>query len=171
MANKKVDIYTDGSCKGNPGDGGYCAILKQGEYEKVVRGYIPNTTNNQMELLAVIAGLRALKIEKGYITIYSDSKYVCDAFNNGWLEAWKKSNWIKSDKKPVKNKELWQELVSLCYKQNSVTFSWVKGHADEEYNNKCDQIAQYMASHHCMINGELMIKKNYLILSKFILKI
>ena len=153
--NKKIEIYTDGSCKGNPGDGGYCAILKQGKHEKTVKGYVPNTTNNVMELFAVIKGIEALKVDNCDITVYSDSQYVCNAFNKGWLESWRNSNWIKSDKKPVANKELWQILIQLLEKHNFVSFVWVKGHADNKYNNLCDQIAQYQASHHCVINGKI----------------
>ena len=148
-----VELYTDGSCLGNPGDGGYAAILKMGEYEKIIKDYCPNTTNNIMELMAVIAGLSSLR-KKCDVVVYTDSKYVADAFNKGWLDNWMSNNWIKSDKKPVLNKELWQALVELVNTQTSVKFIWVKGHAENEYNNRCDEIARNEALNHKNINTE-----------------
>lgn len=136
---KKVTVYTDGACSGNPGQGGYCAILLFNGVEKVVSGYVPNTTNNQMELLAVIKGLNALK-EPCDVEVYSDSQYVVDAFNKGWIDSWQSNGFKLSNNKPVKNVELWKELISLCNIHN-VIFIKVKGHSDNEFNNRCDKIA------------------------------
>ncbi len=136
---KKVDIYTDGACSGNPGLGGYCAILIYQGVEKVVKGSEIDTTNNRMELLAVIKGLEALK-EPCQVDLYSDSQYVVDAFNKGWIESWQQNNWRTSNKSDVKNVDLWQQLISLT-KINIVNFIKVKGHSDNEYNNKCDKFA------------------------------
>lgn len=136
---KIVDIYTDGACSGNPGVGGYCAILIYNNVEKIISGYEENTTNNRMELLAVIKGLGGLK-ESCVVNLYSDSQYVVDAFNKGWINNWMASNWKTSDKKDVKNVDLWQKLLELLEKHN-VSFVKVKGHSDNEYNNRCDKIA------------------------------
>ncbi len=136
---KIVDIYTDGACSGNPGVGGYCAILIYNGVEKVVSGSMQQTTNNQMEVLAVINGLKALK-EPCVVNLYSDSQYVVDAFNKGWIISWQNNYWRTSNKKEVKNKELWIELLAE-YSKHTVNFIKVKGHADNEYNNKCDKIA------------------------------
>lgn len=136
---KKVDIYTDGACSGNPGDGGFCAILIYNGHEKVVCGYEKDTTNNRMELLAVIRGLEALK-EVCLVNLFSDSQYVVDAFNQGWVEGWKSNGWKTSAKKEVKNIDLWQRLIKLVSRHN-VNFIKVKGHSDNEYNNRCDKIA------------------------------
>ena len=136
---KTVDIYTDGACSKNPGEGGYCAILLYNGNEKVVSGAEKETTNNRMEILAVIKGLEALK-EKCNVNLYSDSQYVVDAFNQGWINEWQNKNWRTAGKKDVKNVDLWQALLFLCSKHN-VTFIKVKGHSDNEYNNRCDKIA------------------------------
>ena len=136
---KTVDIYTDGACTNNPGDGGYCAILIYNGIEKVVSGNEKMTTNNRMELLAVIKGLEALK-EKCNINLYSDSQYVVDAFNQGWIFSWVNNNWRTAGKKDVKNVDLWGQLLNL-YNEHNVTFIKVKGHSDNEYNNRCDKIA------------------------------
>lgn len=136
---KKVEIYTDGACSGNPGLGGYCAILIYKGVEKVVKGSEKDTTNNRMELLAVIKGLEALK-EPCQVDLYSDSQYVVDAFNKGWIETWQQNNWRTSNKSDVKNVDLWKQLISLA-QINTVNFIKVKGHADNEYNNKCDKFA------------------------------
>ena len=136
---KEVALYTDGACSGNPGAGGYCAILIYKGIEKVVCGSERETTNNRMELLAVINGLKALK-EKCAVKIYSDSQYVVDAFNKGWLTEWVSKNWRTAGKSDVKNVDLWQELLSLT-ENHVVKFIKVKGHADNEYNNRCDKIA------------------------------
>ncbi len=136
---KLVDVYTDGACSGNPGKGGYCAILIYGEAEKVISGFENDTTNNRMELLAVIKGLEALK-EPCRVNLYSDSRYVIDAFNEGWIEAWQDNGWKTSGKKEVKNVDLWQSLLLLTAR-HEVNFIKVKGHADNPYNNRCDKIA------------------------------
>lgn len=136
---KTVKIYTDGACSGNPGVGGYCAILIYNGVEKIVSGYEENTTNNRMELKAVIEGLKCLKF-KCLINVYSDSQYVIDAFNKNWITGWQVNGWRNSNKKDVKNPDLWQELINLTNK-HEVTFIKVKGHSDNEYNNRCDKIA------------------------------
>ena len=136
---KTVDIYTDGACPNNPGDGGYCAILIYNGIEKVISGNEKDTTNNRMELLAVIKGLEALK-EKCLVNLYSDSQYVVDAFNQGWILTWVNNNWKTAGKKEVKNVDLWMQLLKL-YNEHEISFIKVKGHADNEYNNKCDKIA------------------------------
>lgn len=136
---KKVDIYTDGACSGNPGAGGYCAILIYNGNEKVVSGSQTETTNNRMELFAVIQGLNALK-ESCEVDVYSDSQYVTDAFNKGWIDSWKENGWKTSGKSTVKNVDLWEQLLTLL-QEHQVKFIKVKGHADNEYNNRCDHIA------------------------------
>ena len=136
---KTVEIYTDGACSGNPGNGGYCAILTYKGSEKIVCGSEKDTTNNRMELTAVIEGLSALK-EKCSVKLYSDSQYVVDAFNKGWLYEWVKRGFKTADKSPVKNVDLWEKLIKLT-EFHSVEFIKVKGHADNEYNNRCDKIA------------------------------
>lgn len=135
---KSVILYTDGACSGNPGPGGWAAILRYGKAEKVISGGEENTTNNRMELLGVIAGLESLK-ESCAVALYSDSQYVCNALNNGWLRDWKKRGWKRRDGE-VKNVELWQRLDELMQK-HSVEAHWVKGHADNPYNNRCDALA------------------------------
>ncbi|MBQ3519140.1 MAG: ribonuclease HI [Clostridia bacterium] len=139
-----VVLYTDGACSVNPGPGGYCAILTYGKHEKVVCGAEEHTTNNRMELRAVIEGLRALN-RACEVTVVSDSKYVCDAINQHWLDSWQKNNWRKSNKDPVLNPELWKDLLQLLHVHN-VKFEWIKGHDGHPYNERCDKIAveQYM---------------------------
>ncbi len=137
---EKVVIYTDGACSGNPGPGGWGTILMYKNVKKEISGYMENTTNNIMEITAVMEGLKLLKYECE-VEIYSDSAYVVNAFNNHWIEGWRKKNWINSSKEPVKNKELWQELYNLT-KQHNVKFIKVKGHSDNEYNNRCDELAR-----------------------------
>lgn len=134
-----VWIYSDGACSGNPGDGGYCAILKYAKAELVISGYEKNTTNNRMELIAVIEGLKALN-KRCDVTVVSDSKYVCDAINQGWLTAWKQNSWRKTNKKPVLNKDLWEELDNLLSCHN-INFQWIRGHAGHPENERCDRIA------------------------------
>lgn len=136
---KSVDIYTDGACSGNPGDGGYCAILSYNGREKVVSGYEENTTNNRMELLAAIKGLESL-IEPCEVKLYSDSRYLVDAFNLGWITTWQNNGWKNSGGKSVKNADLWKRLIELLT-IHEVNFVKVKGHSDNEYNNRCDKIA------------------------------
>ena len=140
----KVTIYTDGACSGNPGPGGYGTILVYVDssghaHEKELSCGYRCVTNNQMELLAVIAGLEALKKEAD-VNIISDSKYVVDAFNNNWIDGWIKKGWKTAGKTPVKNVELWQRLLKAKENHN-VTFTWVKGHAGHKYNERCDYLA------------------------------
>ena len=136
---KNVEIYTDGACSGNPGPGGWGAVLIYNGVEKQLSGSEKETTNNRMELSAVITALKALK-EPCNVTLTTDSKYVCDAINKGWLNSWQKNNWKKSDKKPVFNIDLWQELLPLLDKHR-VEFIWVKGHNGHKYNEICDKLA------------------------------
>lgn len=136
---KNVTIYTDGACSGNPGPGGYGAILIYNGMEKVISGGEPSTTNNRMEILAVLRALELLK-EPCNVTIYSDSAYVVNAIEKCWLISWKNNNWIKSDKKKVKNIELWEEMLKFLEIHN-IKFVKVKGHSDNEYNNRCDRLA------------------------------
>ena len=140
---KKVYMYTDGACKGNPGAGGYACILVFGEHEKELSGGEAQTTNNRMELSAVISGLEALK-EPCEVEIYSDSKYIVSAINEGWLRSWVKNNWKKSDKKPVLNVDLWQRYIAASAKHN-LKFNWVKGHNGHDYNERCDRLATAFA--------------------------
>ena len=136
---KEVKIYTDGACSGNPGPGGYCAILEYRGMEKQVSGGEANTTNNRMELLAVISALEALR-EPCRVTVVSDSKYVVDAVEKGWLVSWRTRGWRRADKKPVLNVELWERLIPLLEK-HEVIFEWIKGHAGHPYNERCDAVA------------------------------
>ncbi len=136
---KKVELFTDGACSGNPGKGGWGAILKYGEIEKELFGGERETTNNRMELTAAIEGLSALK-EPCEVTLYSDSKYLVDGISKGWAESWKKNGWIKGDKKPALNPDLWDKLLSL-FEKHTVTLVWVKGHAGHPYNERCDSLA------------------------------
>ncbi len=137
---KEVEIYTDGACSGNPGNGGWSAILSFKGIEKEISGGEKDTTNNKMELKAIIEGLKALK-ESCKVKLYSDSAYCISAFNENWIDTWIKSGWKTANKKPVKNLELWQELLSLINK-HEVEFIKVKGHADNEKNNRCDELAR-----------------------------
>ncbi|MBR3149866.1 MAG: ribonuclease HI [Eubacterium sp.] len=141
---KEVQIYTDGACSGNPGKGGWGAVLVYNGKEKEISGGEPETTNNRMELTAVIKALQELK-EPCKVTLTTDSKYVCDAINQGWLNSWINNNWRKADKKPVLNIDLWQELLPLL-EEHDVTFFWVKGHNGHPYNERCDTLAvnEYM---------------------------
>ena len=136
---KKVILYTDGACSGNPGVGGWGAVLMYGAAEKRISGSEAETTNNRMEMTAVIEGLKCLK-EPCEVEIYSDSAYTVNAFNNGWLYGWLKNGFKKADNKPVLNEDLWRELAELT-RAHKVTFIKVKGHADNEYNNICDKLA------------------------------
>ncbi len=136
---KKVTLYTDGACSGNPGPGGWGAILKYGAHEKELSGGAAETTNNRMELTAVIEGLSMLK-ESCEVDLYSDSKYVIDALSKGWVYSWQKNGWKKADKKPALNVDLWEKLLSLL-ERHTLHYHWVKGHAENEYNNRCDKLA------------------------------
>ena len=136
---KEVTIYTDGACSGNPGPGGWGAILRYGSAEKELSGGEAQTTNNRMELTGVIRALEALK-EPCRVALYTDSQYITDSINLGWMERWKRNGWMRGKNTPAKNAELWQRIDELCA-FHTVTFHWVKGHADNPYNNRCDQLA------------------------------
>ncbi len=137
---KNIEIYTDGACSGNPGPGGYCAILSYQQNERIVSGGEENTTNNRMELRGVIEGLMALK-EACRVKLYTDSAYVANAINNGWIEDWQLNGWKNSQKKEVLNRDLWEKLLELL-SVHKVEFIKVKGHSDDEKNNRCDAIAR-----------------------------
>ena len=137
---EKVTIYTDGACSGNPGPGGWGAILMCQGKKKEIAGGCKNTTNNIMEITAVIEALRLLKYACE-VDLYSDSAYVVNAFRQKWIDNWKKNNWKTASKEPVKNKELWQELDKLT-QIHQVKFHKVKGHSDNEFNNRCDELAR-----------------------------
>lgn len=139
MKMKHVDIYTDGACRGNPGRGGWGAVLVYRGVEKELSGGEPMTTNNRMELSAVIAALSALR-EPCEITLTSDSKYVVDAVTKGWARSWQSRGWVKPDKSPALNPDLWEKLLRLL-DYHKVTFVWVKGHAGHPYNERCDKLA------------------------------
>lgn len=141
----KVTIYTDGACSGNPGPGGWGAVLMYKDNKKEISGAKENTTNNIMELTAVIEALKILKFPC-HVDLYSDSAYVVNAFEKGWIYNWVKNNWKTADKKPVKNQELWEELYNLT-KIHEVKFIKVKGHADNPYNNRCDELATGAIEH------------------------
>lgn len=137
---EKVVIYTDGACSGNPGPGGWGTILFYKDLKKEIWGNKKDTTNNVMELTAVIEGLKLLKYPCE-VDLYSDSAYVVNGFEKGWIYGWIKNNWVNSSKEPVKNKELWLELYNLT-KIHKVNFIKVKGHSDNEFNNRCDELAR-----------------------------
>lgn len=136
---KKVNIYTDGACRGNPGPGGYGVILEYEGKEKEFSEGFPNTTNNRMELTAAIVGLEALN-QPCEVTLYSDSKYLVDAIQKGWLKNWRAKGWKKSDGKPVLNIDLWEKLI-VQLEKHKVHFEWVKGHDGHKYNERCDILA------------------------------
>jgi len=136
---KHVDIYTDGACSGNPGPGGYGVVLVYNGNEKELSGSCPDTTNNRMELTAAIIGLRALK-QPCEVTLTTDSKYVCDAVTKGWAKGWQARGWVKSDKSPALNSDLWEQLLALL-ELHKVEFVWVRGHNGHPYNERCDKLA------------------------------
>lgn len=136
---KQVTIYTDGACSGNPGPGGWGAILEFRGVEKELSGGAGETTNNRMELTGVIRALQCLK-EPCEVDLYSDSKYVIDGLEKGWAKSWQKRGWIKSDKKPALNPDLWEQLLQLT-EIHKMTYHWVKGHAENPKNNRCDELA------------------------------
>lgn len=136
---KKVEIFTDGACSGNPGPGGWGAILRCGNTEKELSGGEKDTTNNRMELTAVISALKALKYPCE-VNVTTDSKYVYESVTKGWVYSWKKNGWRKADKKPALNPDLWDELLSLL-EIHTVTFTWVKGHNEHPENERCDRLA------------------------------
>ena len=137
---KKVTIYTDGACSGNPGPGGWGTILMYEGNKKEISGGNPDTTNNVMEITAVLEALKLLK-EECEVEVYSDSAYVVNAFEKGWIYNWVKNNWKTAGKEPVKNQEIWQQLYDLT-KIHKVKFNKVKGHSDNQYNNRCDELAR-----------------------------
>ena len=136
---KKVDVYTDGACRGNPGKGGWGAILVYNGREKVLSGGEPETTNNRMELTAAISALSVLK-EPCKVTLYSDSKYLIDGITKGWAVSWRARGWKKADRSPALNPDLWGEILRLI-EIHDVTFVWVKGHDGHSYNERCDKLA------------------------------
>ena len=140
---KHVDIYTDGACRGNPGKGGWGAILVYGTRTKEMSGGERNTTNNRMELTGAIEALAILK-EPCEVTLTSDSKYLVDAISRGWLDSWRKNGWRKADRSEVLNVDLWQKLITQL-ERHKVTFVWVHGHAGHEYNERCDVLATTFA--------------------------
>lgn len=146
MDKKNVEIYTDGACSGNPGPGGWGAILMYKGHQRELSGYGAMTTNNRMELTAVIMALRALK-EPCSVTIYTDSAYVVNAFTKGWVTSWLQNGWRTAGKTPVENQDLWKRLLELC-QTHRVTWKKVKGHADNELNNRCDQLARLAIKNH-----------------------
>ena len=137
---KKIEIFTDGACSGNPGPGGWAAILKYKDNVKKISGFVPSTTNNRMEILALINALSILK-ESCEITVYSDSKYVVDSINKNWVLNWQKNNWMKKNKK-VPNSDLWYTLLNLM-KNHKIDFIWVRGHSGHPENEECDKMAVF----------------------------
>lgn len=138
---KSVSIYTDGACSGNPGPGGWGAVLLFKDQQKEIRGGEKDTTNQRMELQAVIAALGSLKVTDWNVTVYSDSAYVVNAFQQKWIDNWQKNGWRNSKKEPVANQDLWQQLLVLTAK-NRVNILKVKGHAGDKYNERCDELAR-----------------------------
>ncbi|MGD8427954.1 MAG: ribonuclease HI [Balneolaceae bacterium] len=140
MSNKKtVIVFTDGACSGNPGPGGWAALLQWNEREKILTGSAPNTTNNRMEMRAVIEALRAIN-QPCHVKIHSDSALIVNSFKQGWIDSWLKRNWKKANKKPVENQDLWKEMLTAM-QPHEVEWIKVKGHADNERNNRVDQLA------------------------------
>lgn len=150
MSKKKLTVYTDGSCLGNPGKGGYGAVLLFNEHRKELAQGYKKTTNNRMEMRAVIAALTELK-EPCEVVLYTDSQYVKNAFTKKWIDNWQKNGWKTAAKKPVKNKDLWVQFIPLLEKHN-VTFRWVKGHSGDPENERCDDLARNAAS-----SGDLIV--------------
>lgn len=151
---KQITIYTDGGARGNPGPGGFGAVMLFGEHRKEVKGAFKLTTNNRMEQMAAIASLELLS-EPCQISLHSDSKYLVDAINKNWLKGWKQRGWIKSDKKPVLNKDLWQRL-DAARTGHEITWKWVKGHAGNPLNERCDELV-----HEAIDAGNLQIDQGY----------
>ena len=139
-ASRTVEIYTDGACSGNPGPGGFGTVLRSGEHVREICGYSPQTTNNRMEIMAVLTGLKALK-KPVSLTIRTDSQYVARAIIEGWLQKWQKNGWRTAGKKPVKNRDLWEDLARELAR-HEVQFKWVRGHSGDERNEKCDDLAR-----------------------------
>jgi ribonuclease HI len=139
MLEKQVTIYTDGSCRKNPGSGGYGVVLLYGDHRKELSGGFQCTTNNRMEILAAIVGLEALK-EPCQVALYSDSQYVVNAISKGWAKRWQSNNWMRNKEDKALNPDLWERLLRLC-DRHRVTFHWVRGHAGNVENERCDQLA------------------------------
>ena len=156
---KTVHIYTDGACLGNPGPGGWAAILQFGAHKKEISGNMSMTTNNRMELFAVISGLGALK-ERCIVHVHSDSTYVVNAFEKKWLDNWQRNGWHTSDKKPVENQDLWKLLLLTIRRHESVSFHKVPGHADHEENNRCDELAKAEIQKYVAMNTEPSVQGN-----------
>ncbi|MDD3410551.1 MAG: ribonuclease HI [Eubacteriales bacterium] len=151
---RTVQIYTDGACSGNPGPGGWAAILSFNGKTKELSGHMPNTTNNRMELFAVISALGALK-EPCVVEVYSDSAYTVNAFNQHWIDNWQRNGWLNSEKKPVENSDLWKLLLQIIrIKKHEVTYHKVKGHADHPQNIRCDELARAAIQEFRRMNGE-----------------
>ena len=138
---RRIVIYTDGACSGNPGPGGWGAVLLSGEHRKELSGGEAQTTNQRMELMAMVAALKALKVTGWEVEVHSDSAYLVNAFDRGWLDKWQANGWMNSKKEPVANQDLWMELLDLTNK-NRVIMQKVKGHAGDEHNERCDQLAR-----------------------------
>lgn len=151
---KEVEIYTDGGARGNPGPGGFGAVITFGRHRKEVCGAFEHTTNNRMELMAAIRALDILS-EPCRVTLHSDSKYLVDAMTKGWLTGWKRKGWIKSDKKPVLNRDLWQ-LLDKVTANHEIRWKWVKGHAGNELNERCDALV-----HEAIDSGQLQVDDGY----------
>lgn len=150
----KVDVYTDGACSGNPGPGGYGVVLKCGTNERELSGGYANTTNNRMELMAVIKGLEALK-RPCDVTLYSDSQYIVNAMTKGWARRWQANGWKRNKNETAKNPDLWQRIIKLD-DIHKINWIWVKGHADNAYNNRCDRLAVEASK-----NSDLLVDPGY----------
>ncbi len=148
MALKRIELFTDGACAGNPGPGGWCAILRFNKAERELSGFQKLTTNNQMEMTAVIEGLRALK-EPCHVTVYTDSQYLHKGFTQ-WMNQWKRNGWKTASKEPVKNRELWQALDELAGK-HQLEWVWVRGHAGHPENERCDELAREQIMRHARL--------------------
>lgn len=149
---KKIDIYTDGACSCNPGPGGWAAVLIYKDNIKKISGFVNETTNNRMEIFSIIKAFDALK-QHCRVDVYSDSSYVINSFNKGWIDNWESNNWKKSNKKQVENQDLWRQLL-LYVKKHKVTWHKVKGHSENKYNNLCDKLATDEIKHHKKLTSE-----------------
>lgn len=158
---KTVEIFTDGACSGNPGPGGWAAILRFGEHQKEISGSMPRTTNNRMEVFALISGLGQLKVPCN-VHVYSDSAYLVNAFNQHWIDNWQARGWKNSEGKPVENQDLWTLLLlTIRKKQHVLTFHKVKGHADHPENNRCDELAREAIQKFLRTNPDLGNAENF----------
>lgn len=150
---KDVTIYTDGCCLGNPGPGGYGVVLKYKDHRKELSAGYRHTTNNRMELLAAIVGLRALK-ERCKVTLHTDSRYVVDGIEKGWAKKWRGDGWMRNKKERAINPDLWEQLLALC-DEHDVTFKWVKGHSGDRENERCDALANQAAAGQFLLDDEV----------------